>query len=143
MRGDVNIKKDVIMAKTPYVYYKFLGIHSFISTLDNSGTEYTLFDDEFLDVFSKHNGIIKEEDTIISGILTREGQQVFFAELGIKITKSFISYFVFIFDHHPTTDDVESIILGLEDLINNNLDNVDPSEIAGTMQNPSGGHTIN
>lgn len=129
--------------KTPYIYFKFLGIHSFISTLDNSATEYRLFDDDFSDIFVRHDGILKEDDTVTSGILTREGQQVFFAELGIKITKSFRSYFVFIFDHHPTMDDMDSIILGLEDLISANLDSIDPSEITRNMQNPGGGHTIN
>jgi len=131
------------MENTPYIYYKFLGIHSFISTLDNSGTEYTLFSDDFSGLFEKYEGTLKEDDSITSGILTREGQQVYFAELGIKITKSFISYFVFIFNHHPTTEEMESILLGLEDLVNANLDNVDPSEIARNMKNPSDGHTIN
>lgn len=128
---------------TPYIYFKFLGIHSFISTLDNSATEYTLFQDDFTGLFTKHEGVLKEEDTITTGILSREGQQVFFAELGIKITKSFRSYFVFIFDHHPTIDDMDAVVLGLEDLISQNLDKIDPSEIAKNMQSPSGGHTIN
>jgi len=128
---------------TPYIYFKFLGIHSFISTLENSATEYTLFEDDFSELFTRHENILKDEDSITTGILTREGQQVFFAELGIKITKSFRSYFVFIFDHHPTIDDMDAVVLGLEDLISENLDNIDPSEIAKSMQNPSGGHTIN
>lgn len=128
---------------TPYIYFKFLGIHSFISTLDNSDTEYKLYEDDFSGLYERHEGILKEEDTVTSGILTREGQQVFFAELGIKITKSFRSYFVFIFDHHPTMSDMDSIILGLEDLISSNLDNIDPSEISKNLQNPGGGHTIN
>jgi len=128
---------------TPYIYFKFLGIHSFISTLDNSATEYTLFEDDFSELFTRHENILKEEDTITTGILTREGQQVFFAELGIKITKSFRSYFVFIFNHHPTPDDMDSVIMGLEELISENLDKIDPSEITRSMQNPSGGHTIN
>lgn len=129
--------------KSSYIYFKFLGIHSFISTLDNSGTEYRAFEDDFSELYRKYEGILKSEDTITTGILTREGQQVFFAELGVKITKSFSSYFVFIYDHHPTAEDLESVILGLEDLINQNLDNVDPSEISRRMKNPSDGHTIN
>jgi hypothetical protein len=128
---------------TPYIYFKFLGIHSFISTLDNSATEYTLFEDDFSELFTRHGNILKEEDSITTGILTREGQQVFFAELGIKITKSFRSYFVFIFNRHPTLEDMDAVVLGLEDLISENLDNIDPSEITKSMQNPSGGHMIN
>lgn len=128
---------------TPYIYFKFLGIHSFISTLDNSATEYTLFEDDFSELFTRHENILKEEDSITTGILTREGHQVFFAELGIKITKSFRSYFVFIFNRHPTLEDMDAVVLGLEDLISENLDKIDPSEITKSMQNPSGGHTIN
>jgi hypothetical protein len=128
---------------TPYIYFKFLGIHSFISTLDNSATEYTLFEDDFSELFTRHGNILKDEDSITTGILTREGQQVFFAELGIKITKSFRSYFVFIFNRHPTLEDMDAVVLGLEDLISENLDNIDPSEITKSMQNPSGGHMIN
>lgn len=123
-----------------YIYFKFLGIHSFLSTLDGSGTEYRLFKDDFSSLFNRHEGILNSEDTVTTGILNREGQQVYFAELGIKITKSFRSYFVYIFDHHPTVNDIDSIVLGLENLINQNLDNVDPSEIAKNMQK---GHTIN
>lgn len=128
---------------TPYIYFKFLGIHSFIDTLDNSGTEYTLFENDFPGLFTKHESILKDEDTVKTGILTREGQQVYFVELGIRITKSFSSYFIYIFDHHPTMDDMDSIILGLEDLISANLDKIDPSEITRNMQKPGGGHTIN
>lgn len=131
------------MMNTPYIYFKFLGIHSFISTLDNSGTEYTLFEDNFFDLYARHDGVLKEDDTVATGILKREGQHLFFAELGIKITKSYRSYFVFIFDHHPTTGDMDAVILGLEDLISENLDRIDPSEITKNMQNPPGGHTIN
>lgn len=126
----------------PYIYFKFLGIHSFISTLDNSGTAYRLFEDNFSYLFSKYEGILNSEDTVKTGILTRDGQEVFFAELGIRITKSFTSYFVYIFDHHPSMDDIDAVIRGLEKLINENLDNIDPSEIAKNMQKP-GGPTIN
>ncbi len=129
--------------KKPYIYFKFLGIHSFIDTLDNSGTEYKLFEDDLSSLFSRHEETLNSDDTVTIGILTREGQEVFFAEVGIKITKSFRSYFVFIFTHHPTLDDMESVVQGLEGLISENLDKIDPTEISRNLQNPSGGHTIN
>lgn len=132
------------MTATPYIYFKFLGINSFIKTLDDSDTEYTLFDEKYEDLFNKYAVILNKEDTIRTGILSRDGQHVFFTEVGIKITKSYSSYFIYIFDHHPVNDDVEFIINGLESLINENIDRIDPSEIAANIPDTKkGGHLIN
>ncbi len=132
------------MTATPYIYFKFLGINSFIKTLDDSDTEYTLFDEKYEDLFNKYSAILNNEDSIRTGILSREGQHVFFTEVGIKITKSYSSYFIYIFDHHPVNDDVEFIINGLESLINENIDKIDPSEIAANIPDTKkGGHLIN
>jgi len=132
------------MTATPYIYFKFLGINSFIKTLDDSDTEYTLFDEKYENLFNKYAAILSKEDTIRTGILSREGQHVFFTEVGIKITKSYSSYFIYIFDHHPVNDDVEFIINGLESLINENIDRIDPSEIAANIPDTKkGGHLIN
>lgn len=132
------------MTATPYIYFKFLGINSFIKTLDDSDTEYTLFDEKYEDLFNKYAAILNKEDSIRTGILSREGQHVFFTEVGIKITKSYSSYFIYIFDHHPVNDDVEFIINGLESLINENIDRIDPSEVAANMPDvKKGGHLIN
>ncbi len=132
------------MTNASYVYFKFLGINSFIKTLDNSGTEYTLFDDKYEDLFNKYAGILTKEDTLKTGILSRDGHHVFFTEVGIKITKSYNSYFIYIFDHHPVEDDIESIINGLETVINENIDKIDPSGIAANIsETKKGGHLIN
>jgi len=132
------------MTTAPYIYFKFLGINSFLRTLDDSDTEYTIFDEKYEDLFNKYSGILNKEDTLKSGILSREGQHVFFTEVGIKITKSYSSYFIYIFDHHPVTDDIDFIINGLETLINENIDRIDPSEIAaGIPETKKGGHMIN
>jgi len=132
------------MTATPYIYFKFLGINSFIKTLNDSDTEYTLFDDTYEDLFNKYSTILNKEDTLKTGILSREGQHVFFTEVGIKITKSYSSYFIFVFDHHPAEGDIDFIINGLESLINENLDKIDPSEIAAEIsETKKGGHLIN
>jgi len=132
------------MTATPYIYFKFLGINSFIKTLNDSDTEYTIFDEKYEELFSKYAAILSKEDTLRTGILSREGQHVFFTEVGIKITKSYSSYFIYIFDHHPVADDVEFIINGLESLINENIDRIDPSEIAANISDANkGGHLIN
>lgn len=132
------------MTAAPYIYFKFLGINSFIKTLDDSDTEYTLFDEKYDKLYEKYTGILSKEDTLRTGILSREGQHVFFTEVGIKITRSYSSYFIYIFDHHPVEDDIDSIINGLESLINENIDRIDPSEIAANIQDTKkGGHMIN
>jgi len=132
------------MAATPYIYTKFLGINSFIKTLDDSNTEYTLFDDKYEKLFTKYDFILGKEDTLKTGILSRDGQHVFFTEVGIKITKSYASYFIYVFDHHPVEADIEFIINGLEALVNENIDKIDPSEIANAISDINkGGHLIN
>ena len=130
--------------KPPYIYYKFLGINSFIKTLDDSNTDYTLFDEKHDELYGKYEGILTREDTFRTGLLTRDNQHVFFIEVGIKITKSYSSYFVYIFDHHPVHDDFEFIIKGLESLVNDNVEKIDPSAIADKIsENKKGGHMIN
>jgi len=132
------------MISTPYIYYKFLGINSFIRTLDDSGTEYTLYDEKYERLYHKYADVLSKEDTLKTGILSREGQHVFFVEVGIKITKNYSSYFIYVFDHHPVEDDVEFIINGLESMINENIDRIDPSEIAVNIpESKKGGHMIN
>ncbi len=132
------------MAATPYIYFKFLGINSFIKTLDDSNTEYTLFDDTYEALYDKYAAVLNKEDTLKTGILSREGQHIFFTEVGIRITKSYSSYFIYIFDHHPVEDDIEFIINSLESVVNENLDRIDPSEIAEIIPDTKkGGHLIN
>lgn len=132
------------MTATPYIYFKFLGINSFIRTLDDSATEYTLFDDSYEELFRKYDSILNKDDTLKTGILSRDGQHIFFTEVGIKITKSYSSYFIYIFDHHPVQNDIEFIINGLETLVNENIDKIDPSEIADAISDTKkGGHLIN
>lgn len=129
---------------TPYIYYKFLGINSFIKTLNDSNTDYTLFDEQYEELYGRYQGILTREDTIRSGLLTRDNQHVFFIEIGIKITKSYSSYFVYIFDHHPVFEDFEFIIRGLESLVNDNVEKIDPSEMADRItEEKKGGHMIN
>ena len=132
------------MTDTPYIYFKFLGVTSFTKTLDDSGTSYTLYDDNYEKLFSKYEGILNKEDTLKTGVLSRDGEHVFFTEVGIKITKSYTSYFVYIFNHHPTEDEIDFIINGLESLVEENLNSIDPSELAENLSGQNrGGQTIN
>ena len=132
------------MTETPYIYFKFLGVNSFVKSLNDSDTVYTIYDDNYDKLFSKYESILSKEDTLKTGVLTRDGQHVFFTELGIKITKSYTSYFVYIFNHHPTEDEIGIIINGLESVVNDSLNSIDPSEIASNISDQNkGGHLIN
>ena len=132
------------MTELPYIYFKFLGVNSFIKTLDDSDTIYTIYDDNYDKLFSKYEGILGKEDSLKTGVLSRDGQHVFFTELGIKITKSYTSYFVYIFNHHPTENEIDIIINGLESIVNDSLNSIDPSEIASNISDQNvGGRSIN
>jgi len=132
------------MTEIPYIYNKFLGINSFTKTLDDSDTEYTVYDDNYDRLFNKYEGILGKGDSLKTGVLSKDGQHVFFTEVGIKITKSYTSYFVYIFDHHPTEAEVELIVKGLESLIEENLNSIDPSDIASNLSDQNkGGRIIN
>lgn len=119
----------------PYMDFKFLGINSFLTILENSKNEYRVFEDDYSSLYRDYKDLLNEDDTIISGILTQEGEHLFFTEIGLKITKSYMSYFVFIFDHHPVIDDIVFIFQELEDIINSSLDGIDISAIAESMKN--------
>jgi hypothetical protein len=132
------------MTETPYIYFKFLGVNSFIKTLNDSDTSYIIYDDNYDKLFSKYESILGKEDSLKTGVLSRDGQHVFFTELGIKITKSYTSYFVYIFNHHPTEDEIGIIINGLESVVADSLNNIDPSQIASDISGQNkGGHLIN
>ncbi|MCL1865270.1 MAG: hypothetical protein FWF73_05605 [Spirochaetes bacterium] len=112
--------------------------------LDDSETSYTVYDDNYDKLFSKYEGILGKEDSLKTGVLSRDGQHLFFTEIGVKITKSYTSYFVYIFDHHPTEAEIEFIVGSLESIVDENLNNIDPSEIASALSDQNrNGHTIN
>jgi len=122
------------MPEKPYIDYRFLGIRSFVDTIASSGTDYRLFDDDFSTIFREYPEILNEgEDTIRTGMVVRDGQGVFFAELGLKLTRSYRAYLVFIFGHHPTPDDLGTVVSGIEALIDKNLDGVNIGELAESL----------
>ena len=128
----------------PYIDFRFIGVNSFFTVLDNSKNEYRVFEDDYSTLFRDYSDLLNEEDSITSGIITQGGEHLFFTEIGLKITKNYMSYFVFIFDHHPVLDDIAFILKRLEDIINSSLDGVDISAIAESIKNKkTGGPAIN
>ncbi len=110
-----------------YIDYQFLGVHSFVESLKNAGVEHRIFDEDYREVYEKLSGNVTREDSVTTGILIRDEQGVFFTEFGIKLTKSYSSYIVFIFNHHPVLDEILSIAGELETIVSEHLDNIDLS----------------
>lgn len=123
------------MTQNPFIDYRFLGIRSFLSVLDESGEQYRLFEDDNTSLFRDHPDILNAgEDTITTGLMTRAGQGFYFTQFAIRITKSYCAHIVFIFDHHPSDAELGTVIDRLEGIVNENLNNVNVQELADAME---------
>ncbi|TAL37732.1 MAG: hypothetical protein EPN93_05465 [Spirochaetes bacterium] len=118
-------------APKPYADYKFLGVKPFTKSLDEAGITYTLFADPAIDfLFTARAGLFnRDTDVIEVGKCTNSDLNVYFAQFGIRITPSYNSFIVFIFDHHPTLDEMVETATGIEELIMRHLDGVDVNDI--------------
>jgi len=110
----------------PYADFMFLGINSFISQLKQAGTEYKIIKDINTDkVFQDDKpSFNKETDSIKVGFASREGKEFYFIEFGIKVTRSVISYVVFLYKEHPTLGMMKETAEDIEPLVNEYLDGV-------------------
>jgi hypothetical protein len=115
----------------PYAYNKFIGVKPFTKLLDESGVRYLLFDDESIPrLFRERPEHLKAgEDTIAVGKCVQDNMDVYFAEFGIKITASFRSYIVFIYDHHPVADELLATVDDMEPLIQKSLEGVNLEDL--------------
>ena len=112
--------------KKPYIYYRFIGVKPFTALLDDAGVRYVLFDDEAVrHLYHTRPDYFNEADDSISvGKCTQEKAEAYFAEFGIRITASFRSHIVFIYDHPPTADEILVSAEDIETLIRENLEGV-------------------
>jgi hypothetical protein len=119
--------------KKPYAYYKFIGVKPFTKLLDDSGIGYILFEDEAVRRLyeARPDYFNPADDTITVGKCIQDGVEVYFAEFGIKITKSYRSFIIFIYDHHPTFDDLGVSAADIDRLIQQQLEGVNIEEIRG------------
>ena len=115
----------------PYADYKFIGVKPFTKMLDEAGVAYILFDDTVIGrLFAEMPEYFNPgEDTIRIGKSAHEQADIYFAEFGLKITPSYCSHIIFIFDHHPTEDEMLETAGDIEQLVAQNLEGVDLSEI--------------
>lgn len=117
----------------PYLYYKFIGVRPFTKLLEESGIGFVVFDDPAARRLyeTRPDYFNPAEDTITVGRCIQDGIEVYFAEFGIKITKSFSSHIIFIFDHHPTSCDIDVSADDIDPLIQQHIEGVDLGEILG------------
>ncbi len=115
----------------PYSLHKFIGVKPFKQLLEEAGVTFLLFEDEAVPRLYKERAdyFNEAEDSITIGKCLQDGVDVYFAEFGIKITKSFLSYIVFVFDHHPTAEEMLSTADDLEPLIQEHLEGVELDDI--------------
>ncbi len=120
----------------PYSLYKFIGVKPFKQLLEEAGITYLLFEDEAVPRLFKERAehFNESEDTITVGKCLQDGVDVYFAEFGIKITRSFLSYIVFIFDHHPAYGEMLVTADDLEPLIQQHLDGVNLDDFKNPIQ---------
>ncbi|MBN1531721.1 MAG: hypothetical protein JXA20_03580 [Spirochaetes bacterium] len=122
------------MPSKPYIDYRFLGVHSFTDTLKEEGVEHRIFDDDLSSLYEKNPEILrKDEDTVTSGIVIRDGGMLFFTQFGLKLTKSYWAHYVFIFNHHPAVEELAAVTAELPDLAERDLEGVDLSALADTI----------
>lgn len=119
------------MAHKPYIDYKLIGVRTFTAALDESKIPYVLFEGDGDALFDLRAGLFdRETDTIRVGRCTGDGMEAYFAEFGIRITKSYRSHIVFIYDHHPSIDELADTADAIEPLIGEGLASVNPSDLA-------------
>lgn len=120
----------------PYRLHKFIGVKAFKHLLEEAGVTYHIFEDESVPLLFSERGeyFTDGEDSIVVGKCLQDGVDVYFAEFGIKITASFRSYVVFIYDHHPTAEDMLATADDLERLIQEHLEGVDFNDIKTQLQ---------
>lgn len=107
----------------PYADFMFLGMNSFIEKLREAGTEFSIIEDRNTDVLlgDAESVFNKDTDTILLGFARRGEKEFYFIEYGIKITPNILSYIVFLFEDHPSLDDMKSASLDIEPLVNEYL----------------------
>ncbi len=115
----------------PYLASRFIGVKPFTSLLEGASVEYLIFDDGSESaLFQKRPDHFRPgDDAVRVGKCLQEGVEVYFAEYGIRITPSFRSHLVFLFDHHPTFEELLAAADDLEGLVEEGLAGVDPGDI--------------
>jgi len=122
-----TLRMNAMAGAKPYIEHRFLGVRPFTDYLTEAGVGFTLFEDPGAEtVFAEKSELLhRDRDSIMIGACTGEGLGVYFAQFGIRITESFLSHVVFIFNHHPRPEELAVAVEDLEPLIMRQLEGVD------------------
>jgi len=122
---------NAMAAAKPYIEHRFLGVRPFTDYLTEADVGFTLFEDPCAEaIFAEKSELLnRERDSIVIGACTGKGIGVYFVQFGIRITESFLSYMVFIFDHHPQPRELAIAADDLEPLVLSRLEGVDIGDI--------------
>jgi len=74
----------------------------------------------------------REDDTLMVGKCMKDEKEMFFADIGIKITPSYSSHVVFIFNRLPKNDEILTCIQDMEDIVTQRLDKFDPGILSSS-----------
>ncbi len=110
----------------PYVDFMFMGAKSFTGQLKEAGTEFKILEDKNTEILLSEEGSIfnKETDAIIVGFASRDENEFYFIEFGIKLSLNVTSYIVFLYKNHPSIEDMKKTSLDIEPLANEYLGSV-------------------
>ncbi|HON78582.1 MAG TPA: hypothetical protein PK544_08845 [Spirochaetota bacterium] len=102
----------------PYIGYEFTGISPLTESLYKFGIDFSIIQDPKVPgVFEAQPDILNEEtDAIRVGQLSREGKVLYFAEFGLMLGEIARSYVTFIFDHHPSVEEMAAAAGDIEAL---------------------------
>lgn len=102
----------------PYIGYEFTGISPLTESLYKFSIEFIIIQDPKVpEVFIAQPEILNAEtDAIRVGKLSRDGKVLYFTEFGLMLGEIARSYVTFIFDHHPTVEEMATAAGDIEAL---------------------------
>ena len=101
----------------PYIDYAFVGLKPFIKSLYEAGVSYDILTDKNIDrVFDESEFLNRNTDSISIGLCEKEGKSRYFIECCILLDQEIRSYYVFIYDHYPSFEDIIDTVNDIETL---------------------------
>jgi len=129
----------------PYIDYTFTGVRTFTDVLDEALVSYRVFAPEKSSFLfeSASEYLDQDTDTLAMGTCTRGNQELYYLQVGMKITKSFLSHIVFIYDHEPDNKELNDTLMDILSLTESTLDSVQDEISPTLMEEAQQKHTTN
>jgi hypothetical protein len=133
--GEKKFQEFPMADGTPWIEHLFSGIKTFRDLMDQAGISCEEVDTPGGDaVFTEAAEFLNAtDDTLQCGVCQREGHRIWYADFGLKITKSYFSHITFVFTRMPVKDDLVLCARVLPDLVDTRLGAVDLSALGGNV----------